>query len=310
MFTVEWRLADSTDRHGGILPGSSLTGLTVVLPHLDSLYERCHWLVRFRGAVPAFCHIGKLRPESELETSTGETGTISGTITDEQGAGIPWANLFLYRAELSASTESTGKFTIPKVPIGAYRLAARGYGFDPCDRADLRVLANDTTRADFHLARTKPIQGPAFLPALYSATPCPKPAKVNMTTWRSVRFDEQLAFRITPGFVFDSTARFIEGGHLWREGKRSIEVVNGYWGTGSFGESNSCTTSIAGTTFLVTTGHSRWDSRYNASILRAADYGSRHYSMLLGCHSPKKSDLELFLTMFYTLKPDSVAPWK
>lgn len=322
-FTVDWRLADSTDQCGGILPGTSLTGLTVVLPHPDSLYEHCHWLVRFRGPVRAFCHLGKVRPESELETSSGETGTISGTITDEQGKGIRGANLFLYRAELNAFTDSNGKYTFPKVPIGAYRLAARVFGFDPCDRAHVRVVANDTTRIEFHLARASVLHFPSGESAALGSrvrsldargesgtiAPCPAP-KLDVKSWLPVQ-QKRFTFSLPPDFR-EVKVRGIDSWVREFQSADSSVSLNFDWGlysdplTGPRDGLTSCEEEIGGRKARVVTtwrlGYSRGerDTLYGAGAAWRDITPGVHLTMFGSAGNQK--GLEQLLGIFRTVR--------
>ncbi|HYQ89801.1 MAG TPA: carboxypeptidase-like regulatory domain-containing protein [Candidatus Binatia bacterium] len=154
-FTLGWRLAPMFIGTAGIGPKSMMTGFSVALPRPDSLYEGCDWLIRF-ARFPRAAYTGPVRPERELDVFSDETGSISGRIIDEGGAGIPGANVYVWRSDLRARTGSDGRYTIAKVPVGGRSVLARGAGFDPCNRAHIRVAANATTRVDFRLASVGP----------------------------------------------------------------------------------------------------------------------------------------------------------
>jgi hypothetical protein len=156
-FTVSWKLKPEVADSAGIAPNSMMSGFIVVLPRRDPLYEHCDWLTRFRLR-PRAAHVGSLRPESELDFITDETGTISGRAIDEGGGGIPGVNVWVWRTDLSARTRSDGSYTIPEVPVGGTSVLARGRGFEPCARAHVRVSANATSRVDFRLAPMEPVR--------------------------------------------------------------------------------------------------------------------------------------------------------
>ena len=149
-FTLGWKPAPGLPSSGGIPPNTMLSGFTVALPKPDSLYEHCHWLIRFRSR-PKDAYIGALRPEGELDLISTDTGTISGRVTDERGVGVAYALIVVRRTAMGALTRSDGTFTISKVPVGGRSIGARALGFDPCDRAHVRVAANGTARVDFRL---------------------------------------------------------------------------------------------------------------------------------------------------------------
>lgn len=149
-FTLGWKLAASSTASGGILPNRSLSGFTVLLGKPDSLYEHCHWLIRFKHR-PIAAYVGALRPEGELDLISTDTGTISGRVTDEHGVGIPKVSIFVRGSESGSLTGSDGTYEIHEVPIGGNSFAARALGYEPCDRAHVRVRADKTTRVDFRL---------------------------------------------------------------------------------------------------------------------------------------------------------------
>jgi len=149
-FTLGWKVVPHLNSSGGVPPKTLLTGFTVMLPQPDSLYEHCHWLIRFKRW-PKAAYVGALRPEGELDVITTDTGTISGRVTDQYGAGIQGVNIFVWHSALGALTGRDGTYRISKVPVGARSLAARAIGFDPCDRAHVRVAAKHTTTVEFRL---------------------------------------------------------------------------------------------------------------------------------------------------------------
>ena len=105
-FTLGWKPVTGSASGGGISPHAMLPGFAVVLRRPDSLYEHCHWLIRFKS-MPTMAYIGAVRPEDELDIIRTDTGTITGRVTDEHGAGIPGASIFVRRSELSALTGSS-----------------------------------------------------------------------------------------------------------------------------------------------------------------------------------------------------------
>src|SRR5574341_138321 len=58
------------------------------------------------------------------------SGKISGTVVDSQDKKpLPGANVFLQGTKLGASTDLNGKFVIPSVPVGSYKLMVRYIGY-------------------------------------------------------------------------------------------------------------------------------------------------------------------------------------
>jgi len=159
MFALGWKLGPSSAESGGVPPNTQLSEFTVALSQPDSLYERCHWLIRFKSR-PKAGYIGTVRPEAELDAISSETGTISGRVTDERDRGIPGVHVYVKRTALSALTRSDGRYTLSTVPVGAQSLVARKVGFEPCARVHMRVAASGMTKVDFRL------------PSFPDATPC------------------------------------------------------------------------------------------------------------------------------------------
>ena len=149
-FTLGWKVVPGLVSSGGIPPNTMLSGFTVALRQPDELYERCHWLIRFRRW-PEAAYAGSLRPEHELDVFSTETGTISGRVTGESGQGIAGAHVYVRQTTLGAVTRPDGSYRISGVPVGGHGLAAVMTGFEPCGKAHMRVAAKDTTRVDFRL---------------------------------------------------------------------------------------------------------------------------------------------------------------
>ena len=186
-FTLGWKLASGLVDRGGIPPDTLISGFRVALPQPDSLYERCHWLVRFK-AMPKAAYAGRLRPEGELDVVHPGTGTISGKVTDARGKGIPYPSIFVKRATLGSVSRSDGTYLIAKAPAETSTLVARTMGYDPCETAHVRVIADDTTRVDFVLSTAQP------------STPC--------TPYVTARDRLEVPF---PGDVVDTLgARFLD----------------------------------------------------------------------------------------------------
>ena len=79
-----------------------------------------------------------------------QTGAITGVITDESGVGVPYANIFIKSTQLGGTANAEGKFTIIKVPVGAYTLRVKAVGHAPIEKP-VQVNANQTATANFQL---------------------------------------------------------------------------------------------------------------------------------------------------------------
>jgi hypothetical protein len=84
-----------------------------------------------------------------------ETATVSGRVTDPSGAAIPNATLHLVDTESGietvAKTNNSGRYAIPSVPPGHYRMRAEHDGFKVSSLAGLTVNVKDNIEENFGL---------------------------------------------------------------------------------------------------------------------------------------------------------------
>ncbi len=82
-------------------------------------------------------------------------GSVSGTITDPSGAGMPKAHVTLINKATSvqkeADTDESGHYTITDVPPGNYDLKVTASGFKPLTQTNLTVTANTVMNGDAKL---------------------------------------------------------------------------------------------------------------------------------------------------------------
>jgi outer membrane receptor protein involved in Fe transport len=71
-------------------------------------------------------------------------------VTDENGEGVPYANVFIKGTQLGGAANAEGKFTIIKVPVGTYTLTVKSVGHAPVDKP-VEVNANLTATVNFKL---------------------------------------------------------------------------------------------------------------------------------------------------------------
>jgi hypothetical protein len=80
------------------------------------------------------------------------TGTVVGTVRDESGAVVPGAEIQLSNLEtgsvLGATTNDTGDYSFPVVPVGPYTLTVTKSGFKTYKQADFPVSAVQNVRVD------------------------------------------------------------------------------------------------------------------------------------------------------------------
>lgn len=77
-------------------------------------------------------------------------GSVSGTVTDESGNGLPGANLVLGGISLGAATDSDGAYTINNVPAGTYSITATYIGYESASQS-VTVSSGDAV-VNFSLA--------------------------------------------------------------------------------------------------------------------------------------------------------------
>jgi TonB-dependent starch-binding outer membrane protein SusC len=81
-----------------------------------------------------------------------ETGSIAGTVTAQQtGVPLAGASITIPGTRLSAVTGSDGRYTMPDVPPGSYRVRARFIGYGTAEDTAVVVAAGETATAHFRL---------------------------------------------------------------------------------------------------------------------------------------------------------------
>ena len=81
-----------------------------------------------------------------------ETGSIAGHVRNPHGKPIKSAMVDVVGTSLSTTTNDSGYYVFPKVPVGAYTVRARLIGFSLSQPITVRVTANATAVADLTLA--------------------------------------------------------------------------------------------------------------------------------------------------------------
>jgi Carboxypeptidase regulatory-like domain/TonB dependent receptor len=80
----------------------------------------------------------------------GSTGAISGVVKDENGAGVPGAQIEVVNVVTGATVRSVtsdggGNFVVTQLPAGNYKLAVTASGFSKADVTDIKVSVTETT---------------------------------------------------------------------------------------------------------------------------------------------------------------------
>src|SRR3981081_4468250 len=82
-------------------------------------------------------------------------GSVSGSITDQSGAGVPKAHVVATNkatnVKREADADETGHYLISDLPPGEYDLSVKANGFKPVTLTNLRWGANPATNADARL---------------------------------------------------------------------------------------------------------------------------------------------------------------
>lgn len=83
------------------------------------------------------------------------TSQLTGTVTDRTGAGVPTAVVtagnLATAVERSTATTGDGKFTLPFLAPGAYRITVAKPGFSTAVRENVRLEVNQVLDLDFTL---------------------------------------------------------------------------------------------------------------------------------------------------------------
>ncbi len=82
-------------------------------------------------------------------------GSVTGTVTDQSGAGVPNAHVVLTNratnVQREADADDTGHYVITDVSPGNYDLTVKAGGFKPLTQTNLTVTANTVTNGDAKL---------------------------------------------------------------------------------------------------------------------------------------------------------------
>src|SRR5262245_38888037 len=83
------------------------------------------------------------------------TATVTGTITDQNGAAVPNAKVIATnqatQLEHTAQTNDAGFYTIPFIPVGNYVITAEASGFKKLISNEVTLEVNQTARIDLKL---------------------------------------------------------------------------------------------------------------------------------------------------------------
>ncbi len=81
-----------------------------------------------------------------------QTGSISGRVVDEQGSGLPGAQVMVQGTSIGAQARANGDYSLPRVPPGTRSLQARLIGYRP-QTVSVTVTSGQNTEQNFTLSR-------------------------------------------------------------------------------------------------------------------------------------------------------------
>jgi hypothetical protein len=87
----------------------------------------------------------------------GPTGGITGTVKDPSGASVAGASVEVVNqitgvTERTVTTNDSGQFTVPNLPVSTYRLVVSQQGFSRAEAPDVKVSVTETTTVTIPLA--------------------------------------------------------------------------------------------------------------------------------------------------------------
>ncbi|HZS05120.1 MAG TPA: carboxypeptidase regulatory-like domain-containing protein [Blastocatellia bacterium] len=175
------------------------------------------------------------------------TGAIQGTVKDATGASIPGAKVTASSPALvrplDTTSDSTGVYRFPKLPVGIYTVTASQSGFKTIKNEDIAVQLGDEIRLDIALTAgnvTESVTISASSEAI-DVTSSKSATSISErfidTTPKGRTFNSLL--QVAPGVVFDSRAGSIGGGVSGTSGNNPGGGVGGYSVNGSSGSENA-----------------------------------------------------------------------
>lgn len=81
----------------------------------------------------------------------GTTGSLSGVVTGSDGDPVAGASVVLEGTPFGSMTDSEGRYDVYALSPGIYTVTARMVGMTPVSREGIRIVTDQSTRADFVL---------------------------------------------------------------------------------------------------------------------------------------------------------------
>jgi len=140
------------------------------LCHTGSLADRHHLLVDQITYDCFTCHtvawdpdtlqyVAEFNTNCQSSTPTVPTGTVSGTVADQNGTGLGWARIATSDGTYSTLATATGTYELPSVSPGGYTLVASLDGYTGVSQ-NISVMDGQTQTVDFTLS---PLPVPATI---------------------------------------------------------------------------------------------------------------------------------------------------
>src|SRR5699024_8404492 len=82
--------------------------------------------------------------------SNAQTGSVTGTVTDNSGEVLPGVNIVveIEGKAIGASTDSDGQYTITNVPEGTRQITAKFIGFQASTK-NVQIVSGETATVNF-----------------------------------------------------------------------------------------------------------------------------------------------------------------
>src|SRR5207245_1683476 len=110
---------------------------------------------RYAVVLTLLCLIASLRNPVRLDAQAA-TASLSGTVTDTSGAGIPGTSIEIRNTGTGASravlSDAQGRYSIPDLGIGTYDIRAGKAGFQTAVRSGLTLTVGSAPVVDMQLA--------------------------------------------------------------------------------------------------------------------------------------------------------------
>jgi len=214
-------------------------------------------------------------------------GTISGLVSDAQGASIAGAKVEIKSVETNlvnaVQTNEAGLYAVPLLPIGHYNVAVTATGFKHSERSGIEVRSGDRLQVDFRLevgALTESIEITAQAPLL--ETSASREQVISDQAVASIPSEGRNAFLtslLTAGVMFpnydtvNAVRPFDNGGMDAMLMNGGVMYRNNYTINGLPDTSNENTSTAAGLTFVpppdavrqVSVSTNSYDAQYGHS---------------------------------------------